>query len=171
MHLPFPDKVLGGVVAAYCYNHLENPVAGLREARRVTAADGPVLASAYAQDDTHPVKAASEEALLEIGWSAPPFYRDLRSAAVPKLATVQRAEAAARSAGLREVSVEALRVPFPDLTVDDLIDWRLGMAHIAWFVAQLAPRTRAGVVTRIRQLLGDHVPMLVRSVIHITALA
>ena len=129
--LPFHDDVFGGVVAAYCYNHLEDPVAGLREARRVTASDGPILASTYADDDMHPVKTASEEALREIGWSAPRFYRDLRTDAVPKLATAERAEAAASSAGLREVVVEAVRVPFPDLTVDDLIDWRLGMAHIA----------------------------------------
>jgi SAM-dependent methyltransferase len=163
--------VFGGVVAAYCYNHLEDPVAGLREARRVTASDGPILASTYADDDMHPVKTASEEALREIGWSAPRFYRDLRTDAVPKLATAERAEAAASSAGLREVVVEAVRVPFPDLTVDDLIDWRLGMAHIAWFVAGLAPDERVDVVARIRELLGDDVPTLVRSVIHITALA
>jgi SAM-dependent methyltransferase len=169
--LPFPDDVFGGVVAAYCYNHLEDPVAGLREARRVTVSGGPVLVSAYAEDDTHPVKAASEEALREIGWSAPDFYVDLRTDAVPKLATLERAEAAARSAELRDITVRALRVPFPELTLDDLIEWRLGMAHVAWFVAGLAPDTRATVVARTRELLGDDVPTLVRSVIHIAALA
>ena len=169
--LPFHDGVFGGLVAAYCYNHLEDPVLGLREARRVTAADGPVLASAYAEDDTHPVKTASEEALREIGWSAPRFYRDLRTDAVPKLATAERAEASARSAGLRDVVAEAVRVPLPDLTVDDLIDWRLGMAYTAWFVAGLTPDARVNVVARIRELLGDDVPTLVRSVIHIIALA
>lgn len=66
---------------------------------------------------------------------------------------------------------EAVRVPFPDLTVDDLIDWRLGMAYTAWFVAGLTPDARVNVVARIRELLGDDVPTLVRSVIHIIALA
>jgi ubiquinone/menaquinone biosynthesis C-methylase UbiE len=169
--LPFPDDAFGGVVAAYCYNHLEDPVAGLREARRITTAGGPVLASAYALDDTHPVKAAAEEALTEVGWSAPQFYGALKTDAVPKLATVARADAAARSAGLHAIAVEARHVAFPDLTVDDLIEWRLGMAHIAWFVAALAPDARAGVVARTRELLGADVPPLVRSVIQIAALA
>ena len=61
-------------------------------------------------------------------------------------------------------------MPFPDLTVDDLIDWRLGMAYTAWFVAGSHP-TRASTLSRIRELLGDDVPTLVRSVIHIIALA
>ena len=169
--LPFHDGVFGGLVAAYCYNHLDDPVLGLREACRVTAAGGPVLASAYAEEDTHPVKTASEEALGEIGWRTPRFYRDLRAGAVPKLATAERAAASARSAGLRDVVVELVRVPFPDLTVDDLIEWRLGMAHTAWFVSGLTPDARVNVVARIRELLGDDVPPLVRSVIHIIALA
>ena len=76
--LPFADAAFGGVVAAYCYNHLDDPAAGFREARRVTAAGGVVLASAYADDDAHPVKAATEQALREIGWTAPEFHLELR---------------------------------------------------------------------------------------------
>ncbi|MDP9336310.1 MAG: class I SAM-dependent methyltransferase, partial [Actinomycetota bacterium] len=168
--MPFPDAAFGGVVAAYCYNHLEDPVAGLREARRITISGGPVLASAYAEDDTHPVKAASEQALSEIGWFAPDFYIDIKTDAA-KLATLEGAEDAAEASGLRAINVEAVRVPFPKLTLDDLIEWRLGMAHIAWFVADLPADPREALVARTRDLLGADVPTLVRSVIHITALA
>jgi SAM-dependent methyltransferase len=171
MCLPFDRAALGGVVAAYCYNHLDDPVAALSEARRITAPGGPVLASAYADDDTHPVKDASEEALREIGWSPPDFYLDLKRGAVPKLATVDRAAAAAAAAGFRTVGVEAVRVPFPELGVADLVEWRLGMAHTAWFVGALAPRDRDALAARVAELLGDDVPTLVRSVIHIAALA
>jgi SAM-dependent methyltransferase len=169
--MPFRDDAFGGLVAAYCYNHLPDPVAGLREARRITAPGGPVLASAYAADDTHPVKDAVEAALRENGWTSPAFYDDLKRDSVPQLATVERAEAAALAAGLHDVVVHALRVPFPDLSVDDLIEWRLGMANAAWFVDGFEHAARAGLVTRARFLLGTEVPMLERSVIHITALA
>jgi SAM-dependent methyltransferase len=168
--LPFPDGVFGGVVAAYCYNHLDDPVAGLREARRIVAPNSPVLASAYAEDDTHPVKAATEQALRAAGWSEPAFYGSMKADAMPKLATVERATAAAVAAGLRGVVVDAVRVPFPELTLDDLIEWRLGMANSAWFVAGLTPDARAELVARTAVILGDDVPVLVRSVIHITGL-
>ena len=170
-NLPFRDDSFGAVVAAYCYNHLDDPVAGLRDARRVTTSGGPVLASAYAEDDDHPVKAAAERALSEAGWAAPAFYRDLKRDAVPKLATVERAQYAAAAAGFQSVRVEAVRVPFPDLAVADLVEWRLGMAQIAWFVNALTPGARAAVVARAGELLGADVPMLVRSVIHIAAIA
>ena len=169
--LPFPNHAFDGVVAAYCYNHLSDPVAGLREAARVTVPGGAVLASAYGEDDTHPVKDASERALRDVGWSPPPFYEGIKSDAVPKLATVPRAEAAAQRAGLDDVAVEALHVPFPELTIDDLIEWRLGMSHIAWFVVALAPDARAALVAAIRSQLPDPVPPLVRSVIHIRGTA
>jgi ubiquinone/menaquinone biosynthesis C-methylase UbiE len=168
--LPFPDSVFGGVVAAYCYNHLDDPVAGLREARRIVAPGGPVLASAYADDDTHPVKAATEQALGEAGWSQPSFFDSIKADAMPKLATVERATTAATAAGLRSIAVEAVKVPFPELALDDLIEWRLGMAHTAWFVAGLAPEARAAVVARTAALVGGDAPALVRSVIHITGL-
>lgn len=169
--LPFRDHVLGGVVAAYCYNHLDDPTVGLREGRRVTAPGGPVLASAYADDDTHPVKDASEQALREIGWAAPGFHADFKQNASSKLATVPRAEAAARAAGLHAIAVAAMRAPFPELTVAELVEWRLGMAHTAWFVNQLPPGARDALVARTVELLGADVPILVRSVIHIAALA
>jgi ubiquinone/menaquinone biosynthesis C-methylase UbiE len=169
--LPFADGSLGGVVAAYCYNHLADPVTGLREAGRVTATRGPVLASAYALDDTHPVKDAVEAALGEAGWISPTFYADMKRDRVPQLATVERADAAACAAGLHDVIVSAVRVPFPELSVDDLVEWRLGMAHTAWFVEGLEHAARAGVVARVHNLLGPDVPMLERSVIHITAVA
>jgi SAM-dependent methyltransferase len=165
--LPFADASLDGVVAAYCYNHLTEPVRGLAEARRVCAPGSPVLASSYALDDSHPVKDAVERAMIERGWEVPAAYIDLKNNAVPKLATVERCEKVAADAGLRDVKVSALRVPFPDLGIDDLIEWRLGMAQIAWFAERLTPPQRKAAVDRARELLGDDVAPLQRSVIHI----
>jgi SAM-dependent methyltransferase len=167
--LPIADDAVDVVVAAYSYNHLAEPVAGLREAKRVTRAGGVVLASTYAEDDTHPVREACEAALGEAGWDVPEALTAVRTTAAPKLATVERAARAAEAAGLEDVDVSALHVAFDDLDVDDLVEWRLGMAHTAWFIDALAPHERARVVLRVKELLGADAPPLVRSVIHVVA--
>jgi ubiquinone/menaquinone biosynthesis C-methylase UbiE len=50
------------VVAAFSYNHVPDPDAALVDAARVVGPGGVVLASAYATQDTHPVKAAVDRA-------------------------------------------------------------------------------------------------------------
>ena len=60
--LPLRSAAVDAVVAAFSINHLVDPEAGLREARRVTRPAARVLASSYAHDDAHPAKQAVEEA-------------------------------------------------------------------------------------------------------------
>jgi SAM-dependent methyltransferase len=61
LQLPFADGVFDTVVAAFSLNHLDDPVAALAEASRVTRGGGWVLSSSYAADDTHPVKGIVDE--------------------------------------------------------------------------------------------------------------
>ena len=89
--LPFPARCFDGAVAAFSLNHIADPAAGLREMARVTRPGGPLLASAYAADDTHPVKAAVEAALTARGWEAEPWYVTVREDTAPRLATAERA--------------------------------------------------------------------------------
>ena len=81
--LPLRDRAVDAVVAAFSLNHLDDPVGGLHEAARVTQPGGAILASAYAEDDTHPAKQAAESAAREWGWQAPGWYAHVREAAVP----------------------------------------------------------------------------------------
>jgi len=165
--LPLATGALGGVVAAFSLNHVPDPVAALVECRRVVAPGSPVLASTYAADDDHPVKGAVTEALAERGFVPPPWYVALASEVVPRLAEPERCAAAARAAGL-DATVERLRVPFPELGPGDLVDWRLGMAQHAPFLAGLARRERAAVRARALGLLGE-APVLERSVLVLSA--
>ena len=167
--LPLRDHAVDAVVAAFSLNHLEDPVAGLHEAARVTRPGGALLASAYAQDDTHPAKDAAEAAAREHGWEPPPWYANMKARAVPKLATVERARAALAGAGL-EGDARALRIAFPELAPDQLLAWRFGMAQLAPFVATLTADERAAMVSRARTLL-DAAHQLVRSIIVIVAIA
>lgn len=166
--LPVAAGAVDAAVAAFSLNHLGDPAAGLREMARVTRSGGCLLASAYAADDTHPVKAAVESALAERGWELEPWYRAVREDTAPRLATVEQAAAAACDAGL-DADVDTVRVPFPDLGPADLVAWRLGLAQHAPFVSRLGPGARAEVEAEAAARLGCAVPTLVRSMVVVAA--
>jgi ubiquinone/menaquinone biosynthesis C-methylase UbiE len=163
------DGAVGAVVAAFSFNHVPDPVCALAEAARVVAPGGAVLASAYASDDDHPVKAAVDAAALEHGWEPAPWITEMRTSAAPLLATVERAAAAADSAGLHRAEAHHIEVPFPDLTAADLVAWRMGMAQLAPYLAAQPAETAAKIEVRALELLGD-APPLVRRMIVLAAL-
>ena len=166
--LPFAADVFDVTVAAFSLNHLPDPVAGLVEAARVTRPGGALLVSAYAVDDSHPVKDAVEAALIGRGWRAEPWYEAVRTVSVPRLATVEAGREAAAEAGLR-ADVVALRVPFPDLDPAGLVAWRLGMAQHAPFVASLDAGQRQSLIADALGRMGHEWPVLERSLILVVA--
>lgn len=166
--LPFAAGAFDVTVAAFSLNHLADPAAGLREAARVTRSGGGLAASAYAEDDDHPVKHAVVDALTARGWTPEPWYRAVQADAV-KLATVAAAQAAAEDAGI-DAEAELVRVPFPDLDAAALVAWRLGLAQHAPFVHALpTDADRAALAGDATARLGDSWPPLERSVIILRA--
>jgi ubiquinone/menaquinone biosynthesis C-methylase UbiE len=166
--LPVADGSVDGVVAAFSFNHLPDAAAGFAEARRVARRGAPVLVSSYAAEDSHPVKEAVDTALAEAGWRPEGWYRELRTGAVPQLATMAGMAAAAEAGGVRG-TVEVVRVPFPELAPKDLVAWRLGLAQAAPFVATLTPDAHKAVVQRALALLGPTPPPLHRSIVVFSA--
>lgn len=166
--LPFADAAFDAAVAAFSLNHLPEPAAGLREMARVARPGGPLLVASYAADDAHPVKAAVEAALSARGWTPDPWYVAMRAHVTAALATVEHGAAAATAAGL-DASVEVLHVPFPDLDAHDLVEWRLGLAQHAPFVARLPPAGRDAAAADAVRRLGGHPPTLVRSILVVRA--
>jgi ubiquinone/menaquinone biosynthesis C-methylase UbiE len=166
--LPFTDGVFTAVVASFSLNHLAAPVVALREAARVSREGGTLVVSAYASDDDHPAKRAVDEAARSAGWTEPSWYGELRREAMPRLSTVDRAVEVARRAGLSSVRAEVVRVRFPELTADDLVAWRLGMAHLAPFVQALGPQELSRL-WRDAQERTAGLPELVRSIVVLTA--
>jgi SAM-dependent methyltransferase len=168
--LPLPAGAVDLVVGACSYNHLTDPVGGLREARRVARAGGGLLASAYAAEDAHPANDVVEAVLSSRGWTAPPDYSTMRRDAIPRLATAERLRRSAVEAGWSRPVVHEREVAFPELTAEDLARWRLGMAHTAPFVGALEPAARRAVVEDATARLAD-APPLVRRVLLVAALA
>lgn len=166
--LPFTDAAFDLTVAAFSLNHVTDPVAALREAARLTRSGGALVVSAYAADDTHPVRRAVETVLAARGWTPEPWYQALRVHATPRLASVAAAADAAAAAGL-DAEVEALHVPFSDLSPADLVAWRLGLAQHAPFVAALPSDRERAAVAAAAARLGGAWPPLERSIIVVRA--
>jgi ubiquinone/menaquinone biosynthesis C-methylase UbiE len=165
LSLPFADGVFDVAVAAFALNHLDDPVAALGEAARVTRPGGWVLSSSYAEDDTHPVKRVVDDVAMRYGWIPAEWYQQLRAHTAPLLATVRRVRDAATAAGLTEIAVEARSVPFADLGPADMVGWRLGMAQLAGFLAGLEESSRRALELEAIAALGSDPPILQRSVL------
>jgi SAM-dependent methyltransferase len=163
--LPFAGGSFDAVVAAFSLNHVTEPAAGLLEAARVLRSGGGLAVSAYAEDDVHPAKAAVDDACRACGWAPEPWIEGVRADAIPHLATVERAAVVASV--LPGAAVDAVREPFPELAPLDLVEWRLGMAQAAPFVAALPPPDRSALVADALDRLGDP-PTLVRSFVVVT---
>ncbi|MGQ0833178.1 MAG: class I SAM-dependent methyltransferase [Microthrixaceae bacterium] len=163
--LPFPDHSLDGVIAAFSLNHVGDPRQAMREAARVARPGSPLLVSAYAADDHHPVKDAVNAAAAELGWRADAWVDELRTTIMPVLATVENAERIVADAGIVTAEVRRVDVAFPDLVADDLVAWRMGMAQLAPFVAALTSAQRDGLRARAAELLGAAAPLVRRCVV------
>lgn len=166
--LPFAPATFDVVAAAFSLNHVTDPVRSLIEVRRVLRRGGQFAASVYAADDDHPVKRAVETAAFDMGWRRPPWYDELAGSAMPTLATVDRAEAALGAAGL-DGDAAAVEVPIVGVTPLEMVEWRLGMAQLAPFVAALDDIQRAALRERAHQLLGPSPAPLVRRVVQLRA--
>jgi SAM-dependent methyltransferase len=166
--LPLAARSFDAVIAAFSLNHVDDPGAGLREAGRALRPGGGIVAGAYAGDDGHPVKAAVDAAASALGWEVPAWYATLRADVIPLLATVDGACRALDVADL-DGHVERVDVAVPGIDAAGLVAWRLGMAQVAPFVADLDAADRARLVADALDRLGADPPPLVRRVIVITA--
>jgi SAM-dependent methyltransferase len=160
--LPFAAATFDGAIAAFVFNHLDVPADGLAEATRVVRSGGVVLASAYADDDHHPVRDVVERNLRGLGWEPDTWYRLMRADLAPRLSTEDRCREVLIEAGLAG-SVERRRVAMPDLETTALVEWRLGMAQHANFLAALTADDRRRVRDDCIAELGPDAPPLVRS--------
>jgi len=137
--LPFRPGSLDLVVAAFCLGHLPDPGAALAQARTVAPA---LLASAFEAGWTHPAKALVDEVLSGYGFVRPAWYEYVKAHGEPAVQDPDRLRALAEQAGYRRVEVSRHRVDVGVRTPVELAGWRLGMAHVAPFVASLDLRGR-----------------------------
>ena len=163
-HLPFPDRTFDLVTAAFSLGHMTDPAVTLTEIRRVAAG---VVASAFAPGPGHPVKAAVDEVFGRHGFTLPAWYRQQKEELEPQVDDPDALRALGHAAGFWQVDVHHLEVDAGLESPRAAVDWRLGMAHLAPFVAGLAPdqlaRARAEAEEAVAPLLPVRISMLALS--------
>lgn len=165
--VPLRAAAVDDALAAFVLNHLPDPVAALRELRRVVRPGGAVLATVYANSVTSPLRDAVDEAALGRGYRYPDWYRRLREEYAPRLGTVDRMAAAARDAGLAPLDVVEYAADLGLDRPEDLVDYRLGQAHCAeWLDAVPGRRAevRAAALAAVTPIMRPYRPGVVRLV-------
>lgn len=160
--LPFADGAFDLGVAAFSLNHFTDPVPPTAELRRVARA---LVATTYAPEWAHPAKDAVDEVLQRHGFEPPEWYAVARAGANPGPDDLA---GCATRAGFDDVATEVVDVDTGMRSAVDLVDWRLGMAHTAPYVAALSADRRA----RLRsdaQAAVDGMPPLVVAMVLLTA--
>jgi SAM-dependent methyltransferase len=75
--LPVRTDAVDGVLAAFVLSHLERPVAGLIELRRVVRPGGAVLATVFSDADRPPLKDRIDAVAASFGWEPPRWEGDV----------------------------------------------------------------------------------------------
>jgi SAM-dependent methyltransferase len=140
--LPFAPASFDAVVAAFVLNHVDDAAGVLRESARVLRADGALLLIQFASW-TDPLKTGVDEVLQSYGYTPPSSYHRLKQELEPRVATTQALSALTAEASLVGVQVAVEDVDVGAFTARGLAAYRLGLAHIAPFVAALDADTRA----------------------------
>ena len=138
VRLPIRSSAVDIAVAAFVLNHLPRPADGLRELARVTRPDGAVLVSVFGQAPAHPSKETIDAIAAGYGFATPDWYRQMNDTFELQATAPNALAALARQAGLQEAKAQLVTVT-PAMTDRDVVSWRLGMAHLAPFVASLPP--------------------------------
>lgn len=156
--LPFTAGSFDLVLAAMSLGHVPDPGRALREARRV----GPALAaSAFSPGWTHPAKAAVDAALAPHGFRPPPWYVRIKSEVEPQVDDPERLHVLATAAGYRRVAVRTVSVATGLDTPSQLAGWRLGMAHLAPFLATLGAAEQDAARRAAEAALLDTPPLVI----------
>jgi SAM-dependent methyltransferase len=166
--VPLRSGSVDDAVAAFVLNHLPEPQRALRELARVVRPGGAVLATVYANSFVSPLRDRIDEIAFAHGFAYPRWYRELKANWAPLLGTEELMAAAARAAGLGAVRAVEYRA---DLGLDravDLVDYRLGQAHVADWISGLSPARRSGVraaaVAAVDPIMQPYRPGVVRLV-------
>ena len=156
--LPFAEGAFDLVTAAFVLNHLADPRSGLRELHRVTRPGAVLLATTFDGVPKHPAKEVVDEVAARFGFTAPAWYDGLRRDSCQASSPDVLCEAA-QATGWRP-AVDRIEVRVDGLTPRELAGWRLGMAHLAGFVAGLSPQRRAELLAAAAEALHGVEPLV-----------
>ena len=162
--LPIGDASFGLVAAAFSLSHLIDLGAGLAELKRV---GGAMVASTFAPDWTHPVKAAVDGVLTRSGYRPPSWYLAMKNDCEPRLADTSLFRRYALAAGYARVDSTTVTVPTQVSSPEQLAAWRLGLAHVAPYLRSLDQRRQRELVRAARQAAEGCPPLVVSMLVYL----
>lgn len=140
--LPFEAMMFDGAIAAFAISHVADPVQALAEARRVVRDGGAVVIGGFAAAPANASKDVVDAVAQRYGYARPAWYDTLKREFEPLTNTAERLRECARRAGLAEITVAEQVVETGVEAPMDIVASRIGMAHLAPFVAALDGATR-----------------------------
>jgi SAM-dependent methyltransferase len=151
--LPFPDGRFGAAVNRLSLMIATDPVATLRELRRVTAAGGRIITALWAPVGDNPWFALPRAAAAAVvGRDRADYAR-----AFGRLGSPEQATDVHRAAGLADVQAETLRQTLEVPDAAGLWTWMVGEnGHVRRLDAALSVAERAAVLDELRRLVADH---------------
>lgn len=163
--LPFRTGALGGAAAGFCLNHLIEPALGLHELSRVVEPGGVLLASTFGPQADHPAKAIVDRVAARHGFEVPPWYREMKGRVDHLLGSVEAMRRVAREAEIEDPAVVETTVDAGVDTPEAMASYRLGMAHLAPFVASLSTGEREELRDQVEHELVGLPPVLPKIVV------
>jgi SAM-dependent methyltransferase len=164
--LPFLDSAFDAALAGFSISHVEAPELALAEMRRVVAPGGLVVAAVFGASPPNASKEAVEEVAARFGFRRPEWYVTFKTVTEPRSNTPDLLRGCAERAGLTQIAIQDL-IADPGLeTPRDVVECRLGMAHLAPFVDALRGRRRASfVASAIEEVRRRGQPLMPRVLI------
>jgi len=156
LSLPFENRSADGAVFGFSLSHVDHPVSALQEAMRVTRPGGFIAAAVFATGPRDPSKEAVDQAAESFGFAAPAWYVRFKQEVEPLTSRPGLLERCARAAGLVHVRVREAAVDTGIVAPEELVAVRLGMAHVAPFVARLSVGDRAALTRAAVEALGSN---------------
>ena len=150
LSLPFIDGTFDAALAGFSISHTETPEQVLAEMRRVVRPAGAVVASVFGASPPNASKEVVDEVAGGFGFERPEWYVALKSATEPRSNTPELLISSASAAGLVDVEVREVIVDSGVETPEAIVEYRIGMAHLAPFVASLEERVRRAFLQRAR---------------------
>ncbi|MBV9099841.1 MAG: methyltransferase domain-containing protein [Candidatus Dormibacteraeota bacterium] len=166
--MPFEDASFDGAVAAFAISHVEKPQRALAEMRRVVRRGGFVVSGGFAAASPDESKTVIDAAAMRFGYEYPEWYLRFKEQIEPLVSDPVALTRFAQEAGLGDARVVEETVDTGVREPEAIVAARLGMAHVAPWVATLTAEQRTALVTAAVRMLGPDPAPIRRTILVLT---
>lgn len=164
-HVPVAARSVDDLYASFVLNHVARPTDAMRSLAATVRPGGAFLATVFANASTSAARDRIDDVAHSFGWAPPDWYVTMKADAVPLLGTAATMRAAAVDAGLDRIEVDETAVDVGVTRPDQLVDYRLGQAHVSVWIDGLGPArataVRAAAIDAVAPIMEPYRPIVV----------